>query len=76
MSWFYMGSIMKSAGEMHHLINDVLLVDGFDVEDLQGISMTKEAERLDEWVDEDDNNDSLMSHLRGSDGWKEDSVCI
>ena len=48
MNWFYSGSNMKSAGELDHLVNDVILAEDFNTADLQTFSAAKELDRLDE----------------------------
>ncbi|KAJ3524831.1 hypothetical protein NM688_g8496 [Phlebia brevispora] len=72
MAWFYSSSSMKSLLELDHLVNEVILADDFNREELRGFSAIREAQRLDDWVDED----SSASQFPVTDGWHQGTVKI
>ncbi|THH16591.1 hypothetical protein EUX98_g9280 [Antrodiella citrinella] len=75
MSWMYSGSNMKSLGEVDRLVDNVILADDFDRDHLRGFSAAREAERVDEWEDVEEDSDSTPQ-FKVEDGWKEASVHI
>ncbi|KAM6494731.1 hypothetical protein JOM56_009354 [Amanita muscaria] len=62
MNWFYSGSNLKSFIELDRLVHTVLLAPDFDMH-LQGFRSSREAERLDKFVNE------TNSVFTASDGW-------
>ncbi|KAJ3551292.1 hypothetical protein NM688_g4788 [Phlebia brevispora] len=77
MSWFYSGSSVKSLGELDRLVHDVLLADDFNVTHLHGFSAARESQRLDDWVDEDDDvRGHNAAPFSAGDGWHSSSVKI
>ncbi|KAF8227657.1 hypothetical protein L208DRAFT_1295584 [Tricholoma matsutake] len=67
-NWFYSALNQKSIVELHHLINEVLIQDDFDVSDLKGFSVAGELHCLDMMEDE--------AAFSGEAGWRESSVKI
>ncbi|KAI0363520.1 hypothetical protein BV20DRAFT_958127 [Pilatotrama ljubarskyi] len=69
MRWFYSGSVVKSAGELDRLVNDVILAPDFKPADLRGFRAKTEMKRMDD-------------HTNGSgafpaeDGWRKGTVKI
>ena len=70
MSWFYSGSTMKSPGELDCLVMDVIQQDDFKKEDLNGFCAAREANYLDEFVEDP------HSWFSAEDGWQESMVYI
>ncbi|KAJ7736772.1 hypothetical protein DFH07DRAFT_753305, partial [Mycena maculata] len=68
MTWFHLGSNIKSNAELESLVNDVLLQDDYDRAHLQGFSATRENKRL------DDTANTLPGEPPS--GWKSTSVKI
>lgn len=70
MSWFHLGSNLKSVADLDSFVNDVILHEGFDRKHLEGFSATRENKRLD---------DAAADTLPGEppSGWKTGSVlCV
>ncbi|KAF7374197.1 GLOBIN domain-containing protein [Mycena sanguinolenta] len=69
MSWFHLGSNVKSVADLDSLVHDVLLHPDFDQKDLKGFSAARENQRLD---------DAAEQSLPGEPpkGWKTGSVKI
>lgn len=67
MSWFHLGSNIKSIADLDSLVNDVILHEDFDRKDLEGFSAARENKRLD---------DAAATALPGQppSGWKTGSV--
>ncbi len=73
MSWFYSGSSMKSLGELNRLVDDVMMAEDFSCDELRGFGAAREAQRVDDWIDEESST-SRDFHVK--DGWHEGSVNI
>jgi hypothetical protein len=67
MTWFHLGSNLKSIADLDSLVNDVLLHPDFDSKHLEGFSAARENKRLD---------DAAEDTLPGAPptGWKTASV--
>ena len=70
MQWFYDPFLTKSLRMLNVLIYNVLLALDFDVKDLTGFNMAREARRL------DDNENTSASATSIKDGWIETTVPI
>ncbi|KAJ7769145.1 hypothetical protein DFH07DRAFT_736126, partial [Mycena maculata] len=68
MTWFHLGSNIKSNAELESLVNDVLLQDDYDQAHLQGFSAMRENRRLDDTAN--------MLPGEPPSGWKSTSVKI
>ena len=69
MSWLYSGKSSKSSADIQELVRDVILADDFEREDLQGFSIRKELDRIDEY-------NPMSEALTAQDGWRDASVHI
>ena len=63
--WFYSGTGQKSTADVQRLIDDVILHEDFKAEDLQGVKLARELQKL----------DTFEASLQDQ-GWKKGSVKI
>ncbi|KAL6299080.1 hypothetical protein BKA93DRAFT_742984 [Sparassis latifolia] len=70
MHWFYGTSSLKSAADLNHLVNDVILAEDFDHEHLRDFSATRECKHI------DNHDGGKKGNFSADDGWCEGSVKI
>ncbi|KAJ7156268.1 hypothetical protein C8R46DRAFT_1004688 [Mycena filopes] len=71
MTWFHLGSNIKSIADLDTLVTDVLLQDDYDPAQLQNFSAARENKRFNDSTSNDNTPDSAPP-----DGWKKASVKI
>ncbi|KAK7456332.1 hypothetical protein VKT23_010579 [Stygiomarasmius scandens] len=69
MAWFYNGHESKSLADLDNLVKDVIMLDDFQKEDLEGFSAKKVVKEMDDWL-------GPKFDLHAEDGWVEASVEI
>ncbi|KAJ7728802.1 hypothetical protein DFH07DRAFT_998550, partial [Mycena maculata] len=72
MTWFHLGSNLKSIADLDSLVHDVLLKDDFDPAHLGNFSTARENKRLDDCTPNGSADDSPAP----PDGWKTASIKI
>ena len=70
MSWWYGGSGSKSAADLDHLVQDVILKEDFDPKHLEDFSASRASAQLDKAAEDPE------SPFSASSGWAEHSVKI